>query len=648
MVAAKGSTSAAMRSAKVGGLFYVSDAAAGIRRRRRGRGFEYLRPKGRPVRDARVLERIRSLVIPPAWTEVWICTRSKGHIQATGRDARGRKQYLYLVEPRLWPADNFLARKRHCICETISHCSGESLFITVTIMVATMLTVETASVPVWRLVRVPRFDKLATNTQADVCVVGAGIAGLSAAYLLAKAGQSVVVVDAASLAGGETARTTAHLTDVLDKRYYTLEWLHGEHGARLAAASHRAAIARIESIVESEQIECDFARVDGYLFNGPDESIDTLRREWQAARRAGLEAEVVEHSALPGFATGRCLRFPEQAQFHPLKYLASLARAITRMGGRIFTETQVKSVTGGSTTNVETAEQFQITAGATIVATDTPINDWVAMHTKQASYRSYVIGLHVPKGTIEPALYWDTESPYHYIRIQPGEAESDDDLLIVGGEDHKTGQDDDPEHRYERLEQWARDRFPMAGEVDYRWSGQIVEPNDGLAYIGRNPGDDNVYIVTGTSGNGMTYGTIAGMLLTDLILGRENPWADVYEPSRITLRASGEFLRENLNAAARYADYLTGGDFDSPDAIPRGNGGIIRRGMSKVAVYRDDAGTLHELSAVCPHLGGVVHWNPSEKSWDCPLHGSRFNATGRVINGPAISDLKRADESGSK
>jgi glycine/D-amino acid oxidase-like deaminating enzyme/nitrite reductase/ring-hydroxylating ferredoxin subunit len=511
-----------------------------------------------------------------------------------------------------------------------------------------MSITECVNMPVWRRVALPTFSRLTASAEADVCIVGAGIAGLTAAYLLAKAGRSVVVLDAALLAGGETERTTAHLTDILDKRYYLLEWLHGERGVRLAAASHRAAIAKIQSIAEDEQIACDFALLDGYLFDPPGEVGDALDKEWKAAHRAGLSADFVDRAPWPDFNTGPCLRFPDQAQFHPLKYLAGLASAITRMGGRIFTQTQVKSVSGGPMTRVQTATPCGVNAAATIVATNTPINDRFAIHTKQAAYRTYVLGLAVPKAAVPAALYWDTADPYHYVRIHPGIAMGTDyDLLIVGGEDHKTGQDDNPESRYTRLEQWTRDRFPMAGDLDFRWSGQVLEPNDGLAYIGRNPGDDNVYIVTVTSGNGMTYGIIAGLLLTDLILGRENPWAEIYKPSRVSLRAAGEFLRENLNVAAWYTEHLTGGDVDSPGAIPRGTGGIVRRGLSKVAVYRDEAGNLHEHSAVCPHLGGIVHWNPVEKSWDCPLHGSRFDVLGHVINGPATANLKKVDEAES-
>jgi len=223
------------------------------------------------------------------------------------------------------------------------------------------------------------------------------------------------------------------------------------------------------------------------------------------------------------------------------------------------------------------------------------------------------------------------------------EAVAGHEVLIVGGEDHKTGQADDTDERFVRLEEWTRERFPKAGEVEFRWSGQVMEPVDGLAFIGRNPGDQNVYVATGDSGNGMTHGTIAGILITDLILGRDNEWATLYDPSRISLRGIPEFAKENLNAAAQFTDYVTGGDVDNVRDIARGSGAVIRRGLKKVAVYRDTQGTLHEYSAVCPHLGCMVDWNSPEGTWDCPCHGSRFDSSGKVVNGPASSALGPAE-----
>jgi glycine/D-amino acid oxidase-like deaminating enzyme/nitrite reductase/ring-hydroxylating ferredoxin subunit len=420
--------------------------------------------------------------------------------------------------------------------------------------------------------------------------------------------------------------------------------MHGEEGARLAAESHTASIDQIERIVRDEQIDCDFERLDGYLFLSPSEDAELLTRELDTAHRAGLRDVVrLERAPIDGFDSGPCLRFPNQAQFHPLKYLAALASAITRNGGRIFTQTHADKVEGGSPAEVN-ANGKVVSAGAVVIATNTPINTLVVMHTKQAPYMTYAIGVRVPRGSVTPALYWDTGDPYHYIRLQ--RLEDGDDLLIVGGEDHKTGQADDTAERHGRLEAWARDRFPTMGQAEFAWGGQVMETIDGLAFIGRNPMDldDNMYVVTGDSGQGMTHGTIAGMLLTDLIMGRSNRWEKLYDPARKSLRAAGTYVGEAVNMAAQYADWVTPGDVASEEDVAMDSGAVIRHGLSKVAVYRDETGTLHRCSAICPHLGCIVTWNTAEKTWDCPCHGSRFDKFGTVLNGPANKDLRRVGE----
>jgi Rieske Fe-S protein len=262
------------------------------------------------------------------------------------------------------------------------------------------------------------------------------------------------------------------------------------------------------------------------------------------------------------------------------------------------------------------------------------------MHTKQAPYLTYVIAGLVPKGAVPQALYWDTEDPYHYVRTEPG-VDDEHDLLIVGGEDHKTGQRDDGTQRLAALERWAREHFPPLKYITHRWSGQVLEPADGVAFIGRNPGAlKNVYIATGDSGMGLTHGTIAGILISDLVAGRGSRWAALYDPSRKMHKAALTFAKENLNVAAQYLeDYVGPGDVGSADNIAPGSGAVIRRKLTKVAAYRDDSGMLHESSAVCPHLGCIVAWNHLERTWDCPCHGSRFDCLGKVINGPAHSDL---------
>jgi glycine/D-amino acid oxidase-like deaminating enzyme len=363
---------------------------------------------------------------------------------------------------------------------------------------------------------------LAGDVRADVCIVGAGIAGLTTAYLLTKEGKRVAVIDDGPTAGGETCRTTAHLVSALDDRFYHLEELHGRDGSRLAAESHAAAIDRIEQIVHAEAIACDFTRLDGYLFVPPGDDQAQLDRELEAAHRAGLTDVVrVARAPLESFDTGSALRFPRQGQFHVLKYLQGLATAAKRAGARIHNGTHAFRFEGGKDARVET-DRGVIRADAIVVATNTPVNDRVAVHTKQAPYRTFVIGARVPQGSVARVLLWDTPDPYHYVRIQC--IDDGSDVLIVGGEDHKTGQADDADERFRRLESWTQERFPMAKSFEFQWSGQVMEPVDSLALIGRNPLDhDNVYIATGDSGNGMTHGTIAGMLITDLIVRRQNP-----------------------------------------------------------------------------------------------------------------------------
>lgn len=500
---------------------------------------------------------------------------------------------------------------------------------------------------VWMHTSPPTFPSLAAATMADVCVIGAGIAGLTTAYLLAQAGKAVIVVEDGTIGSGETGRTTAHLTAALDDRYVEIARLHGPQGARLAADSHRRAIDLMETIVTREKIACDFERVDGYLFVPAGQPLDLLQQELAATEQAGLDdVKLVPRAPLPFFDTGPCLHFPRQAQFHPLKYLAALAQCITAAGNRIFTATHAATIESGCPCRVTTSTGAVISADAVVVATNTPINDRVTIHTKQAPYRTYVVGLQIPAGSVPHALYWDTLDPYHYVRVaaRPGYP---DEVLIVGGEDHKTGQADATDERFVRLETWTRERFPMTNELVFRWSGQVMEPVDGLAFIGRNPLDaPNVYLATGDSGNGMTHGTIAGQLITDLILGRENPWATLYDPRRKTLRAAREFLRENVNVAAQYTDWITGGEVESVDEIVPGTGAILRRGPTKVAVYHDATGAVRQYTAECPHLGCVVGWNTTEHTWDCPCHGSRFDRFGKVVNGPANTDLTPVDPSG--
>jgi Rieske Fe-S protein len=265
----------------------------------------------------------------------------------------------------------------------------------------------------------------------------------------------------------------------------------------------------------------------------------------------------------------------------------------------------------------------------------------VTIHTKQAPYRTYVIAGRVPRGSVPDALYWDTLDPYHYVRIQP--AGDEHDWLLVGGEDHKTGEAEDMEERLARLADWSRTHFPTIQSVDYRWSGQVLEPVDYAAYAGPNPGNKNVFVVTGDSGEGLSNGVAASLILRDLVLGRENSSAKAYDPGRISVKAVRDYVSENVTMPVNLVEHLTGGELASVDELQPGKGAIIRRGAAKFAAYRDERGALHVRSATCTHAGCVVHWNPFETCWDCPCHGSQFSVDGDPLNGPAFKPLAKAE-----
>lgn len=487
----------------------------------------------------------------------------------------------------------------------------------------------------------PEFTRLENAREVDVCVIGAGVGGITAAYLLLKEGKSVCVLESTELGSGQTGRTTAHFTTALDDRYYNVEEYHGEYGARLAAESHQAAIDWVEETIKSENIDCEMERVNGYLFNAEEEFSGILTRELAAVHRAGLsEVRFAKRAPFSSYEAAPALCYPDQIQLHPLRYLRGLAIRVLKMGGEIYTRTRVVEVQGGDAARVKVENGAIVRCKSIIVATNSPIDDWVDLHAKQATYRTYVIGMEIPRGTLQKALFWDTQEPYHYVRVEdglPGNA----DVLIVGGEDHKMDQNEEPQAAYARLEEWTQKRFPNYGRVVYRWSGQIMEPMDGLAFLGRNLSDsNNIYVISGDSGNGMTHCTIGGLLIADQIMGRENEWEKLYNPGRTTLRALGAHIRENTTPLEQFADWLRDDEFLGLEMIPPGEGAVFRNGLKKIAAYKDENGVLEFISASCTHLGGVVRWNNAEKSWDCPCHGSRFDSHGHVIVGPAITDLK--------
>jgi glycine/D-amino acid oxidase-like deaminating enzyme/nitrite reductase/ring-hydroxylating ferredoxin subunit len=485
----------------------------------------------------------------------------------------------------------------------------------------------------------PRLAPLPGDLATDVCVVGAGVAGMSAAYELACAGKRVVVLERGEIGSGETGRTTAHLVTAFDDRLFEIAERLGEENARILVESHAAAIARAAEIAEHERAASAFEWRDGWLILAPGFERDHLEKELAAAHRAGLTDVRLECAPqLDAFGQGLGLCFPHQLQLDPLPYLSALAGAIERNGGRIFGSTHVDAVEDGSPARVVTARGPLVRAADVVVATNTPFVDRVKIHTKQAAYRTYVVALRIASAAFPRVLLWETGWPYHYVRTHT--LPDGSELLIVGGEDHKTGQAQDGALRLERLEAWARERVP-AGETLYRWSGQVMEPVDGVAFIGRNPGDEHVFVATGDSGNGMTHGILGGLLLRDLILGRQPAWAKTYDPARKPLTSLASWAKENLNTAAQYAEWVTPAELPRTDALARRAGAIVRGAARKIAAHRDASGELHTLSAVCPHLGAIVSWNALEQSWDCPAHGSRFSVDGSVLNGPAHQALTR-------
>ena len=493
----------------------------------------------------------------------------------------------------------------------------------------------------------PDHAPLRTDIDADVCVIGAGIAGLTTAYFLVREGLSVVVLDKVGIGAGESGFTTAHLASAIDDRFFNVRRLHGAEGARLAADSHAEAIDTIGRIVERESIDCDYERLDGYLFLPPGETPDVLERELEATQEAGLGGvELVDEAPLAGFHTGTALRFPDQGQFHPLRYLAGLDQAIVAGGGRIFGGTRVKEIREQeATVVVDTFDGRHVTCRSCVIATGAPIYGPKEIDAKQAAYQTYAIAAVVPAGSVARALYWDTADPYHYVRTAPCPDERNKEYLIVGGADHKTGQPPRAGDPFLELENWTRTRFPTVERFVHGWSGEVMETTDGLGMIGRVPGNQHLYVITGDSGMGMTHGTLGGMLIADLILGRDNAWAKVYEPGRKRMLGTAEFVRETADMVRQYAQHFEKPDVSNPNDITPDSGAIIQEGREKIAAYRGPSGELHRMSAVCTHLGCIVSWNSAERSWDCPCHGSRFDRFGEVIHGPATMPLKQMEDS---
>jgi glycine/D-amino acid oxidase-like deaminating enzyme/nitrite reductase/ring-hydroxylating ferredoxin subunit len=485
----------------------------------------------------------------------------------------------------------------------------------------------------------PSFPTLEHDLTVDVVVVGAGVTGLTAAYLLKQAGLSVAVVEKERCGSGETYSTTAHLTYVTDTNLTDLVKQFGRDHAQAVWHAGDAALLQIDEIIQNESIQCDFEWVTGYKHAAwdldRDEDLVLLRDEARLALELGFHARLLESVPL---ANKPGVRYADQAQFHPLKYITELARRIPGDGGYLFEHTEVHDLDGSFSIR---AGKHRLNCDALFLATHLPVAaryDFVQstlLQVKLAAFNTYAIGARLPAGTITPMLMWDTSDPYYYLRTAPVPG---GDYVIFGGEDHRTGQAEHVVQRFEALEAKLRNILPDA-IPDARWSGQVIESNDGLPFIGEVA--DRQLIATGFAGNGFTFGTLAAMMVRDALTNVANPWAELFKPSRTTLSGAWNYLQENMSYPYYMArDRLTRPEQRKPETLERGEGCVCKIDGELAAVYRNEDGTLTQLSPVCTHMGCFVHWNDAEQTWDCPCHGSRFRATGEVHAGPAQKPLQ--------
>ena len=479
----------------------------------------------------------------------------------------------------------------------------------------------------------PRLDR---DVEVDVAVLGAGIAGLTAALLLERDGASVAVVEADRVAGGATGYTTAKVSSQHGLHYARLEKSFGEEGARAYAKSNQQAIEWMEGLIDERGIDCDWRRKPSYVYGSSEDDRSQLEQEAAAARRAGLPADFTTDTELP-FDVPGAVRFGEQAEFHPRKYLLPLAESLK---GPVFERTRATYVADGEPARVETDAGHSVTAAHVVEATGFPFSDRGVFFARMHAERSYCIAVSA-NGGVPEGMYITASSPTRSLRMAPGPGGRE--LLLVGGEGHKVGQSEGPTtERYAELERFAREHFDVRS-VDYRWSTQDNIPVDGVPFVGKaTPLSKRQWVATGFLKWGMTNGTVAAMILADRIAGRENPWAALYDSSRVKPLASAkELLKENLNVARHFVgDHLSRPDVRHVSELAPGQGGLVRDGARKLAAYRDDDGKLHVLSSVCTHLGCQVVWNDAERSWDCPCHGSRFHWDGTVLQGPAVKGLE--------
>lgn len=475
------------------------------------------------------------------------------------------------------------------------------------------------------------------NLSVDVAVIGAGIAGLTAAYLLKKAGKTVAVIEAEKVGAGVSGHTTAKVTSLHQLIYADLIKEIGEEKARLYGESNEAAVKFVARTIEAEGIDCDFSHQNTYTFADTPDKLEKIKAEYEAAKQLGLPASFVTETSLP-FAVAGAVEFSNQAQFHVRKYLLHLVGKIAGEGSYILEETRVTDVKEGEVCRVIT-ENGTLEAKDVILTTNLPILDQGLFFAKAYPKRSYIVGAKIDPDRAPKGMFIGIGNDYHSIRTTPY---GDGLLLLVGGEGHKVGAESNTADKYRRLEDYALSHFAI-DLIDYRWSTQDMVSFDKLPYIGKlTPANNHIYVATGFSLWGMSKGTLSGMILCDLILGKDNPWASLYDSLRATPFVTQESIKQNLDVGMHWiGDRFKGLSSPSVSDLQKGEGKLINHKGEQLAVYRDEVGEIHAVSAVCSHLGCIVNWNDAEKSWDCPCHGGRFTCDGKVIQAPPVKDLAK-------
>ena len=480
-----------------------------------------------------------------------------------------------------------------------------------------------------------RYPSLDGDARVDVAVVGGGIVGVLTALLLKEAGKSVALVEARRLCEGTTGHTTAKLTSQHGLKYDELANSFGGEKARLYAEANEAAIDFVERRVRDGGIECDFRRLPAYVWAETEEERRQLDTEAEVARSLGLSAEVVDRAPLPVASTG-ALRFAEQAQFHPLKFLLPLAGSLPGDGSHVFERTVARRIERGAVT----ASGGRIEAEHVVLATHLPFDNTGVLFARAFPYRGYVIAAPIEPTAAPEGVFLNAASPTRSVRTaHDGEGQL---LLVVAGDGHKAGTETETARHYRALEDWARRRFPLA-PVRYAWSTQDYYSVDRVPFVGRlRPGARTAWAATGFGAWGMTNGVAAARVLADAILARDNPWGALYDPARPRSFVRRRFVRENLEAAGHFVgDRVRLPGEEAAAVLEPGEGVVIDAGGEKLAVSRGDDRSLAVVSAVCTHLRCIVRWNAAERSWDCPCHGSRFTSNGAVLEGPALTPLPK-------